>query len=246
MARIRTGSLLGDLTGTLGGLVFQGGPMGRMVRVYYRNTPTQTQLLTNAQKRFRAAVAAWQGMTTAQRAYWNTYAASIRTSPTPPLIAIQGGRQAFIAWYTLCLSAGAGPTTLTPTASPFVAVSYAAYSAPDIDNPYYAFCTINGATPFPNIAVWGKILHNYPAIPKRGRWIPLHIAPDGPPIYHTAAWLEDQQLWTNEYSLPLTRPRKLRAPSQYYQMALKVAGVSTEWQVGYAKIGEGIIYPGTW
>lgn len=246
MARIRTGSLLGDLTGTLGGLVFQGGPMGRMVRVYHRNTPTQTQLLTNAQTRFRAAVAAWQAMTTAQRAYWNTYAASIRTSPTPPLIAIQGGRQAFIAWYTLCLSAGAGPTTLTPTASPFVAVSFAAYSAPDIDNPYYAYCTVRGGNFFPYVAVWGKITPNYPNIQRRGRWIPLLIAPDPGPHPYEYAWLPDRNEWSTEWALPLTRPRRLRRPGQYMYMAIKVAAVSNNWQVGCFSKGEGIIYAGNW
>jgi hypothetical protein len=78
MAIVRMGSVVGGISGRVGGVVFAGGRAGAVAKAAGRRVGGQTTRAMAAQSVPSAVAGAWNALTDAQRASWRTAAASLQ------------------------------------------------------------------------------------------------------------------------------------------------------------------------
>lgn len=75
MARIRTGPVVADLTGSVGGTTFQRGPSGLVMRTRGARIGGRWGFSAGRQKEFSEVLAFWRGMSEEDRRSWGLWAA---------------------------------------------------------------------------------------------------------------------------------------------------------------------------
>lgn len=96
MAKIRAGSIAGQISGSVGGITFGHNRGGAYIRNRSLTVKHTTSYAMNAKQRFEAASSAWANLTDAQRLAWDSYAANYPITDAFGEKRILTGHQSFV------------------------------------------------------------------------------------------------------------------------------------------------------
>lgn len=231
MAKIITTGIAGELNGRLGGVVFQNGPAGRILRIQPRQAPTTTAGLSLTQCRLAEAAHAYDALTPTVKTYWTSLASNYGMSTRPGMTSPTAGRNLFIRWYTLHYFAGVTPTETTPSNYPFFNFPYLEAFGPDIDPPNLIEIYARTPIKWTSFKIQARKAPLYPVFPKHGKWFLVTDYTTGDVVDESWTWNSTTGLWHYAAKVDTTKWRRLAKNSVESHAALRFVGVSNTGQV---------------
>lgn len=135
MARIIGGSMIGELSGKLGGNVFARNKGGAYIRQYVIPVDPRTISQLNARNSFGIASSSYHSMNPAQKSRWNNFASSV-FNPKTGKIGVSSGFNAFVGLNTSVISAKIRGISVTNNlvTVPITSDEYRTSSEPPVSN----------------------------------------------------------------------------------------------------------------
>ncbi len=246
MAKIVQTGITGEISGKIGGVVFQNGPSGKILRYQPRQAPTTTAGLSLAQTHIAMAAHAYDALSPTVKTYWSALATNYGTSTRPGMTSPTAGRTLFIKWYTLQLFAGVTPANTTPTDYPFFNFPYLEGFGPDIDPPYPIELYARTPIRWSQYKLQARRAPLYPIFPKHGKWFLVADYTAGDVIYEEWTLNSTTGLWHYAADLDPNKWRKFARQSKESYVALRFVGVTTSGQVTVHEGGQATLRSLPW